>query len=551
MKKRILSLTLTLGLLLSLLVIPAGAAWSGSSADSYDGGTGTRTDPYLISTPEQLALFRDQVNSGKSGICATQTANLDMGMQDWDPIGLTSSGFTGIYDGSGYAIQNLKIDRYSVGTSSGNRTTLFGGGLFGIVGRNGTVKHVNVDGEVSAQGEQPNAVDIGAIAGGNLGTIEECFSTCQFRNFNMTITNGTSSSWMTIGGIVGVNSGVVRNCYVVGDIDVNINVESGVKSVDVGGIVGNQEGSGSVVENCYCAAPVRATSNRTCNVGGVIGKLDGAKTIDNVYVNQDLCSNLLGNGSESKFTNSALLSTADMKTSAFAEKMGNAFGQDTQNRNQGYPILSVMVYEEESGWSEWFDDEVQGTAINKELFSQLTPPELKNRDLTGPINRAEFAAVAVNLYEEMGGTVYDPETLTMPFTDVSSDAITKAYKIGITNGVSPTKFNPYSRISRQDIAAMLTRVYKSLALDGWTLNGDGNYRLDASGVTPFADDKDISGYAKDSVYFMVKNGIIKGVSANTFAPRNTTSAQTAIGYADATREQAIILAIRMFQKLEV
>lgn len=547
MKKRILSLTLTLGLLLSLLVLPAGAAWSGSSADSYDGGTGTRTDPYLISTPEQLALFRDQVNSGKSGICATQTANLDMGMQEWDPIGLTSSGFTGIYDGSGYAIRNLNINRYSTGSSSGSGTTLYGGGLFGVVGRSGTVKHVNVDGVVSGTGSYSKNIDVGAIAGGNLGTIEECFSTCQFRDFNVNI---SSSGWTNIGGVAGYNSGIIRNCYIVGSMNVTVQAGSSTNSVNVGGIVGKQAAS-AVVENCYSAVTIQADSNRPCYVGGIIGLLDGAKTCDNLYTNQDLCPSLLGHGSDSKLTNSALLSSADMKTAAFASKLGNAFGQDTQNRNQGYPILSVMVYEEKQDWSEWFDDEVQGTQINQELFSRLTPPELKNRDLTGPINRAEFAAVAVNLYEEMGGTVYDPETLTMPFTDVSSDAITKAYKIGITNGVSPTKFNPYSRISRQDIAAMLTRVYKSLALDGWTLNGDGNYRLDASGVTPFADDKDISGYAKDSVYFMVKNGIIKGVSANTFAPRNTTSAQTAIGYADATREQAIILAIRMFQKLEV
>lgn len=549
-KRRLLSLALTLGLVLSLLIVPAGAVWDGSSAGGYDGGSGTRNDPYLISTPAQLALFRDQVNSGKTSICATQTANLDMGMRDWDPIGLSSSGFTGVYDGSGYAIRNLNINRFSVGSSSGG-STVYGGGLFGVVARSGVVKHVNVDGQVSANGEYPRAVDIGAIAGGNLGTIEECFSTCTFRNFDMTITNGSSSSWMTIGGIAGFNSGTIRSCYVIGDINVSVQVEQGVQSVVTGGIVGHQNGSGAVIENCYCAASVRAVSNRSCYTGAIVGQIDSVKAVDNVYANQDLCAALVGNGSTSKVTGSALLSTSDMKTPAFAAKLGNAFAQDTQNTNQGYPILSVMVYEEESEWSPWFDDEVQGTEINRELFSRLTPPELKNRDLTGPINRAEFAAVAVQLYEEMGGTVYDPTVLSMPFTDVSSDAIIKAYNIGITNGVSATEFNPYSRISRQDIATMLTRTYKALALEGWSLDRDGEYGMTVSGVTPFADDRDISAYAKDSVYFMVKNEVIKGVTPTTFAPQNTTSAQAAIGYADATREQAIILAIRMFQKLDV
>lgn len=547
---RLLSLFLTAGLLLSLLVVPAAAAWDGSSASGFDGGTGTRTDPYLISTPAQLALFRDQVNRGKSGICAKQTANLDMGMQDWDPIGLTSSGFTGIYDGSGYAIQNLNINRYSSGTSTGSGK-LYGGGLFGIVGRSGVVKHINVGGVVSGSGNYSKNIDVGAICGGNLGTVEECFSTCNVRDFNVTISGG--SGWTTIGGVVGYNAGTVRNCYMVGSMDVSVQGSGSTKSVDVGGIVGKQDSASAVLENCYSVVSIHTNSNRPCYTGGILGLLGSSKTCDNLYTNQDLCSTLLGSGSSSKLTNSALLPTADMKTPAMASKLGNAFAVDTDNQNQGYPILAVMIYDEESGWSEWFEDEVNGTAINKELFAQLTPPELKNRDLTASITRAEFAAVAVQLYEQMGGKVYDPTALTTPFTDVSSDAITKAYAIGITNGTSPTTFSPYNKIERQDIATMLTRVYKSLALEGWTLPTDSNYVLssDLSSVPRFADDGDIGDYARDSVYFMVKHNVIRGVSANTFAPRNKTSSQAAIGYANATREQSIILAIRMFQKLDI
>ena len=95
---------------------------------------------------------------------------------------------------------------------------------------------------------------------------------------------------------------------------------------------------------------------------------------------------------------------------------------------------------------------------------------------------------------------------------------------------------------------MLTRVYKALNLPGWTLATDDQYTLDYSGTTPFADDRDISAYAKPSVYFMVKNQVIKGTSPPP-SPRNVTAAQEAIGYANASREQALIMAVRMFQKL--
>lgn len=95
----------------------------------------------------------------------------------------------------------------------------------------------------------------------------------------------------------------------------------------------------------------------------------------------------------------------------------------------------------------------------------------------------------------------------------------KAYALGITNGVSPTAFAPYTHISREQLATMLTRVYKALNLPGWTLATDDQYTLDYSGTTPFADDGDISAYAKPSVYFMVKNQVIKGTSPTTFSPR--------------------------------
>ena len=49
----------------------------------------------------------------------------------------------------------------------------------------------------------------------------------------------------------------------------------------------------------------------------------------------------------------------------------------------------------------------------------------------------------------------------------------------------------------------------------------------------------ISAYAKESVYFMVANNIINGMGGNKFAPKNTTSAEEAQGYANATREQAL------------
>ena len=238
-----------------------------------------------------------------------------------------------------------------------------------------------------------------------------------------------------------------------------------------------------------------------------------------------------------------------MKAPAFAQQMGNAFREDANGVNDGYPVLAALVYEEESDWSDWFEDEAMGDAAQEEIFNALIPPELQNKDLTKDITRAEFCAVAVQLYEQMGGPVLNAASLSSPFVDTSSDAVKKAYKLGITNGTSATTFDPYTLISREQLATMLTRVYKSLNLPGWTLANDGQFKLDSSGTKKFSDDQYISGYAKPSVYFMVKNGVIKGLTDTTFGPRNLTTYEEAIGYANASREQALIMAVRMFQKL--
>jgi len=52
-------------------------------------------------------------------------------------------------------------------------------------------------------------------------------------------------------------------------------------------------------------------------------------------------------------------------------------------------------------------------------------------------------------------------------------------------------------------------------------------------------------YVKD----LYDNDIVHGTTPTTFSPRNVTAAQEAIGYANASREQALIMAVRMFQKL--
>ena len=48
---------------------------------------------------------------------------------------------------------------------------------------------------------------------------------------------------------------------------------------------------------------------------------------------------------------------------------------------------------------------------------------------------------------------------------------------------------------------MLTRVFKRIAVPGWTLAEDSKFPLSYTMPTPFTDDADISPWADDSLYW--------------------------------------------------
>lgn len=101
---------------------------------------------------------------------------------------------------------------------------------------------------------------------------------------------------------------------------------------------------------------------------------------------------------------------------------------------------------------------------------------MKNADLTKPINRAEFAAVSVKLYEKLSGATAAP-VATNPFRDTQDPEVLKAFNLGITNGVAPDRFASGDLLNREQAATMLTRVFKRAFVQGWTLEDDGKFTL--------------------------------------------------------------------------
>lgn len=97
-----------------------GQAWSGLQAIDYAGGDGTKNNPYLISTPEQMAKLVGNINDA-DGLYYKLTADLyinDVRKKDWEKTALnwfTSStarlgDFRGHFDGDAHMIYGLYYD---------------------------------------------------------------------------------------------------------------------------------------------------------------------------------------------------------------------------------------------------------------------------------------------------------------------------------------------------------------------------------------------------------------------------------------------------------
>jgi parallel beta-helix repeat protein len=238
----------------------------GSDQDIYPlaiaavpGGSGTLDDPYIITTVEELQAMKNNLTAYYAlgnDIDASATVGWNGGA-GFAPIGTDANRFTGSFDGQGYKVNNLYI----------NRPSTWYVGLFGYVGSGGKVENVGMTNEsltgfyclgglIGANwGEVTNCYstgtinggndsdDVGGLIGWNKGTASKCYSTCSM--------NGSS-----MGGLVGINGGTITNCYATGPVN----------STDyAGGLVELNNGT---VSNSYSTG---AVSGMYGDMGGLIG----------------------------------------------------------------------------------------------------------------------------------------------------------------------------------------------------------------------------------------------------------------------------------------
>ena len=114
------------------------------------------------------------------------------GRNNHKPIGSMEQPFMGEFDGDGYVISGLRINKPKKGAQ----------GLFASVGAEGTVRNTGL-----AENGICGLENVGAIAGVNYGTIEACFQTGEIYGIKE-----------NVGSIAGKKSGTISDCYSTGAV---------------------------------------------------------------------------------------------------------------------------------------------------------------------------------------------------------------------------------------------------------------------------------------------------------------------------------------------
>ena len=373
MKKRLLALLLVLAMVFSLM--PAALA-----ADTLS-GSGTEDDPYLLATAADLKAFRDMANAeASSKLCATLTADIDLGGEAWTPFepssGYVSEAYAGTFDGANHTIKGLSV----------NSTSSNGVGLFGTV-CGATIKNLKVEGNVSAS----SSVFVGGIVGKTQtsATIDSC-------SFAGTVTSAKKNGSAGTAGIVGrVNAGTVTitNCA-------NTAAINGISAI-AAGILGNGGSNKVTIENCYNTGAIsgqyyasgicgsstvkaQTSSIRNCYNSGTITATNGGSYYAGIT------ANFKGTISNSYYANpaaDALAGTTPATAIAItapdglADKLGSAFKEDTAGANNGYPILVWQA----------------GKVVQPDPRIELTGPATLWRTTNEPLPQATITAACKDM----------------------------------------------------------------------------------------------------------------------------------------------------------
>ncbi len=349
--------------LLLVIILFSGFLAKNGFAQSYSGGSGTEQDPWQIATVEDLQAIGDNLSGffiQTSDIDASVTSGWNEGL-GFEPIG---GDFDGVYDGNGYSISGLYINR-----PEDTRVGLFHR-IHGEI-RNMTIIDAEVHGRnsvgiLAGASREASYIEYSHTSGYVAAYYDELGGMVGYSDDNGDVIFRSSSAATVelilvdrahTGGLVGRNRGSVIESYTDGSV-----ISPGEH---VGGLVGTNE-AGSLVENSYSTATVHserrlagglvgraldseirysfstgAVTGNDSFTGGFVGNLDNGATATGSYFDTESSGRTdASGGTEGDITG---LTTAEMTGEAAALNMGALDFETTWLTSDGYPLLTWQV----------------------------------------------------------------------------------------------------------------------------------------------------------------------------------------------------------------
>ncbi|MCT7604754.1 YDG domain-containing protein, partial [Aliarcobacter butzleri] len=351
-----------------------------------------------------------------AGVTKTDTAN--WGTTGFNPIGNLSNKFNGTFDGLGFTISNLYINRppqtdiglfgYTNNATIKNiglKDVDIGGNLYvgGLVGynSNGTISNSYASGSVNGY------LGVGGLVGFNSnGTISDSYASGSV--------SGHSGGRSYVGGLVGynANSGTITNSYATG----TVSGDSGGDSY-VGGLVGENVGT---ITNSYATGTVDGGSGGRSYVGGLVGYNANSGTITNSYA-----TGTVSGHSGGRSYVGGLVGENDNGTieNSFYDKETNTASMDDSSYGKTKVEIATAL---KSASSEWETDLSKGRGYGTDGTTAL--PFLKN-----------VTKLSNTLFEDGFGTTLNPYKITN-WTQLqninNSNILTSGYYFNLLNNLN-------------------------------------------------------------------------------------------------------------------
>lgn len=462
--------------------------WSLEEYNNITPGIGTELNPYKISTPEQLNDIRNNTTTNSeyskvifgyyelaNDIDLTYDTQNSKGLyynsgQGWDPI----YKFAGSFDGKGYAIKGLYINRSNTENNVGLFGTVFG---FDNYFRNITLKDFSVRGTsdvgsliggvYESRGFDLHDISVinGSITssshviGGIVGKIKvQEKSDYHFYNLFNNASVGASNANFT-GGLIGV---IERDTALLPEYTISI-----TNSVNLGDVYGGAGDTGGVVSEIVSAKVINFSdiisagtvkNGQTGVVGDILGSLYNNETLNitNSYYLTRVYGTSITLGGNNNINNNTLITFKDLMKNNYIGTFSksNDWINPEINGIKRIPMLKSIV--------NYFDFTESIEDIEMKINETFNIKEIIRPDITNAKN-VSFA--------------YDKDYLT-----ISSSGVITPVKAGTSVVTIDSKYDGYSDDINVTVKDVVTITYHSNDSNNTTkmqvVDADTAFKLD-------------------------------------------------------------------------